>query len=270
MFLCVETPGDFRKIFGRVQESDDFMLKHANAIHLNDATGDEVEDFVDRVTLGDIRHLFHNRRMIPDAVVAFVTQRHPSIATWTTPTRRILGTRGDAVDFSEVSETLTDHDVHRFLLRHGSMLRSITLSHCPLVTEATMGCIAAACASNLEYLRADHCVSLSGSGVSMVLRRCRRLSLHEFSFRRCENLLRVTIPAHIRVIPQGCFCFCTALRRVVVPPNLLRIEQAAFWGCEKLRSCDVDSSVTQIDPWAFAGCGLLYPQDAKWTKMYDM
>ena len=83
MFLCVETPGDFRKIFRRVGQSDEFMLRHADTIHLGDATDREVETFVDAFELGGIRHLSKKRQRcdpaVSDAVVAFVIQRHPRI-----------------------------------------------------------------------------------------------------------------------------------------------------------------------------------------------
>lgn len=272
MFLCVEGPRDFRKIFGRSSEADEFMLSRADAIHLGDARDEEIEKFLDQTSaLIGVRHLFEGSNA-SDAIVAFVVQRHPGIHRhpWRpdAPARCVLAAQGDAADFSSVSATLTDNDLHRFLLRHGSNLRSITLSRCALITEAALGCVAAACASTLRHLRADYCTSLSGRGISLLLRRCGLLNLEEFTFRRCENVAGVVIPGHIRVIPQGCFCYCVALRCVVVPPELLRIEQAAFWGCKQLRTCDVPTA-TAIDPWAFAGCGLLYPQDAKWTKMYD-
>ncbi len=80
------------------------------------------------------------------------------------------------------------------------------------------------------------------------------LVIGESAFRRCENLISVSIPAEVVRIDPGAFSECVLLASAALPDGIAEIADRAFSGCESLLSADIPDSVTRIGNWAYFGC----------------
>lgn len=78
----------------------------------------------------------------------------------------------------------------------------------------------------------------------------------ENAFRRCENLISVSIPN--TVIEMGGFAFdgCYSLSSVTLSNTLMEIGFGAFQSCMSLTEVSIPSTVAIIQGWAFHGSGI--------------
>ena len=74
------------------------------------------------------------------------------------------------------------------------------------------------------------------------------------AFRRCTNLISVTIPNSVTSIGGSSFYGCTRLTSVNIPNSVTSIGGSAFYNCTGLTSVTIPNSVTFIGGGAFYGC----------------
>ena len=74
------------------------------------------------------------------------------------------------------------------------------------------------------------------------------------AFYQCSNIVSVTIPEGITVVPYSAFKYCTNLERVEIPRGVTSIELDAFRWCENLDNVVLPSSVVTIGMAAFSHC----------------
>ena len=75
----------------------------------------------------------------------------------------------------------------------------------------------------------------------------------------CRELVSVTLPDDMTVIPQAFFSGCTSLRDITLPPGLETIKREAFLGCVSLRDIELPVGLRTIGRGAFDGCVSLGP-----------
>ena len=68
-------------------------------------------------------------------------------------------------------------------------------------------------------------------------------SINGSAFQDFTNLVSVTIPDNVTVVPYRAFKGCTALETVNLPDNLTRIGAEAFQGCSSLKSIKIPAGV---------------------------
>ena len=74
------------------------------------------------------------------------------------------------------------------------------------------------------------------------------------TFKNCQDLNRINIPASVKTISHNMFQSCDNLGFVVVPSGLSHIENNAFAGCTNLRLTALPSGLSSIGNYAFYGC----------------
>ncbi len=84
------------------------------------------------------------------------------------------------------------------------------------------------------------------------------LSIAEYAFRGCDNLVEVMIPAYVNELGQGAFYECGSLKSVTFEIGLLnKIEKATFWMCSSLERVTIPGSIKVIGQAAFFTCTAL-------------
>ena len=82
------------------------------------------------------------------------------------------------------------------------------------------------------------------------------LSIGEFAFADCPNLLKVTLQGG-ESIGFSAFRNCRVLATLSLPDTLTVIDDEAFYGCTRLSFARIPASVSIIGVDAFAGCDRL-------------
>ena len=77
------------------------------------------------------------------------------------------------------------------------------------------------------------------------------------AFRRCNSLIRITLPDSVTEIGYSAFEGCSSLANITIPESVKTIEQFAFYGCSSLTSITIPEGVTSIEHSAFGGCSSL-------------
>ena len=86
---------------------------------------------------------------------------------------------------------------------------------------------------------------------------CPVTSIGASSFRYCQTLERVDLPASVREIGTEAFAFCTSLTGAAIPDGAETIGESAFWGCSSLTEVYIPGSVRSIGHTAFLWCSSL-------------
>ena len=79
-------------------------------------------------------------------------------------------------------------------------------------------------------------------------------NIGENTFRRCTNLVSVTISDSVTTINDYAFHGCSGLTKITLPERLDIIGDSAFSGCEQLADIVIPDSVTEIGDYAFDDC----------------
>lgn len=82
-------------------------------------------------------------------------------------------------------------------------------------------------------------------------------SFTSINFRRCINLVSVTIPDSVTTIGNWAFEGCINLTSVTIPDSVTTIGRSAFESCISLKSITLPNSITSIGSMAFHGCANL-------------
>ncbi len=71
-------------------------------------------------------------------------------------------------------------------------------------------------------------------------------------FSGCTQLVDVALPATLKTIEEGTFCYCSSLSRITLPANVVHLNAFAFAGCSALQRIDfLPMGVEQIGKYAF-------------------
>lgn len=79
-------------------------------------------------------------------------------------------------------------------------------------------------------------------------------SIGEYTFRRCNSAISVTIPNTVTTIETYAFRACHGLSSIIIPNSVTSIGSGAFENCGKLASVTIPNSVTTICEYAFRDC----------------
>ena len=91
-------------------------------------------------------------------------------------------------------------------------------------------------------------------------------TLTDRTFFNCQNLEHVTLPDHLKAIPELCMSGCTSLKEIVLPKEVESINAYAFNGCSSLSSIIFTSSeMPVIGEEAFAGVTATIYYPSTWT-----
>jgi len=82
------------------------------------------------------------------------------------------------------------------------------------------------------------------------------ITIGQFAFTRCRNLIDVEIGRSLATIEQGAFIGCTSLRRLRLG-SATNIKQYAFRDCEYLTEFIAPPELERIEHLAFGGCNRL-------------
>lgn len=85
--------------------------------------------------------------------------------------------------------------------------------------------------------------------------------IYEYAFYLCSNLISITIPNSITIIPDYCFSGCSNITDMTIGNSVVRIDKNAFQNCDSLASITIPGSVGYIGTQSFASCDNL-------SKMY--
>ena len=77
--------------------------------------------------------------------------------------------------------------------------------------------------------------------------------IRESAFRKCENLVNITLPIGLTHMGDCVFYECRKLSNISLPSSLTHIGRGAFLNCESLTSLIFPSSITYIGDSAFSG-----------------
>ena len=80
------------------------------------------------------------------------------------------------------------------------------------------------------------------------------ISIGDYAFYKCTNLISVTIPNGVISIGDWAFYECTNLTSVTIPNGVKIIGEYAFYWCESLSSITIPDSVKEIYEDAFCSC----------------
>ncbi len=83
------------------------------------------------------------------------------------------------------------------------------------------------------------------------------VSLAEYSFAGCTELVDVVLPDSLKYIGAGAFSGCTNLVNPILPENLTSIGNRAFYGCSNIGRIEIPDSIETIDTEAFYNCNNL-------------
>ena len=82
-------------------------------------------------------------------------------------------------------------------------------------------------------------------------------TIGENAFKRCSDLISVTIPSGVTSIGNRAFYECTNLTSVSIPSTVTSIGSEAFYYCSSLISVTIPSGVTSIESNTFQYCSSL-------------
>lgn len=84
-------------------------------------------------------------------------------------------------------------------------------------------------------------------------------TIDAFSFRNCDALASLEIPAYVTSIGEGAFYQCVSLANVTIAEDskLPAIERVTFADCDKLASITIPASVKMVNAGAFFSCDAL-------------
>ena len=74
------------------------------------------------------------------------------------------------------------------------------------------------------------------------------------TFSSCKNLKEVKFSSSLEIINKKAFMDCLSLESVVLYENVNYVGDEAFYGCQSLHSVKLGENITEIGPSAFAGC----------------
>lgn len=78
------------------------------------------------------------------------------------------------------------------------------------------------------------------------------VEMKEAAFAYCQNLRNVSMPRHMREVPDRAFKYCESLRSMELSPDTERIGEEAFMNCEKLaKAVVVPTKTKEIGDRAF-------------------
>lgn len=80
------------------------------------------------------------------------------------------------------------------------------------------------------------------------------ISIGNYAFSSCRNLISITIPNSVTSISTGAFNSCESLNSVILSNNLSSIGAAAFAGCSVLTSIILPGGIKKIGEGAFNNC----------------
>ena len=80
------------------------------------------------------------------------------------------------------------------------------------------------------------------------------ISIGNFAFQNCSNVIAVQVPNSIMNIGQRSFAGCSKIKSINIPNNLTHIGYRAFSDCSSLTSIEIPNGVTTIVGEAFYGC----------------
>ncbi len=74
------------------------------------------------------------------------------------------------------------------------------------------------------------------------------------TFRKCQNVEKIGIPADVKKIERYAFGECTSLKKTEIPDGVTEIGPCAFFECESLKEINIPESVEKIGSGAFNEC----------------
>lgn len=80
------------------------------------------------------------------------------------------------------------------------------------------------------------------------------VSIGEYAFNMCSNLITITGGNNVEIIGEYAFNECKQLESFIVSDKVSVIPKYLFSACEKLESVTVGDGVEYIDEYAFSGC----------------
>ena len=83
------------------------------------------------------------------------------------------------------------------------------------------------------------------------------ISIGNWSFGRCKELLEIIIPDGVTCIGRGAFELCENMKNVTIPETVTSIGRSAFSCCRSLTKVTIPISVTDFGDEAFAYCNNL-------------
>ena len=83
------------------------------------------------------------------------------------------------------------------------------------------------------------------------------ISIGDYAFFNCNNMVSISIPNTIERIGTGAFANCSKLSGIELPEKLSSIERLTFWRCDSLKSILIPDNITTIKEYAFVGCSSL-------------
>ena len=83
------------------------------------------------------------------------------------------------------------------------------------------------------------------------------VTVSDWAFCGCKNLIRVEIPDSVYEIGEGAFYMCEGIEEIVIPDSVEKIDDTAFRGCTQLKKITIPDSVTELGWGLFNGCSAL-------------
>lgn len=124
-----------------------------------------------------------------------------------------------------------------------TFIPSYQLTSAPYITCSNTGAI--------------NCCDLCTSPQCTIVLSSNIVSIDDFSFKECSNLVSVTIPTSITNIGVSAFEGCSSLITLSIPSSVINIGDAVCRGCTSLTSASWSSKVSAISSHAFSGCSSL-------------
>lgn len=75
-----------------------------------------------------------------------------------------------------------------------------------------------------------------------------------YTFTKCANLTKITLPTGLEKIWVGAFYECTNLQYVSFPEGLISIDAGAFSDCISLKTVILPEGLKELGEGAFSGC----------------
>ena len=82
------------------------------------------------------------------------------------------------------------------------------------------------------------------------------VSIGDYAFQYCENLIEICIPNSVKSIGEGAFKQCKNLTSINIPDGITEIKNGVFNACSKLTNITIPESVELIGDGAFSASGL--------------
>jgi len=83
------------------------------------------------------------------------------------------------------------------------------------------------------------------------------VSIGEYAFAECKDLISVTIPNSVTSICKNAFSLCDILTTVTIPNSVISIGSHAFDGCKSLCNISLPNYISIIESSVFANCSSL-------------